>query len=100
MENLTPLFIALTGAAVVLQAGLLAAMYLALRKTSARVEAIGTEVKTKAKKTDMATAIGKLAAEKAKAAGITKVVFDRGGYQYHGRVKALADAARAAGLEF
>jgi hypothetical protein len=48
MENLTALFIALTGAAVLLQACLLAAMYLALRKTSARVEAITTEVKTKA----------------------------------------------------
>ncbi len=44
--------------------------------------------------------IGKLVAERAKEKGITKVVFDRGGYQYHGRVKALADAAREAGLEF
>ena len=44
--------------------------------------------------------IGKLVAERAKEKGISKVVFDRGGYQYHGRVKALADAARAAGLEF
>ena len=44
--------------------------------------------------------IGKLVAERAKEKGITKVVFDRGGYLYHGRVKALADAARAAGLEF
>ncbi len=48
MENLTPLFIALTGAAVVLQAFLLAAMYLAMRKSSARMEAIATEVKNKA----------------------------------------------------
>ncbi|MGA2271392.1 MAG: 50S ribosomal protein L18 [Bryobacteraceae bacterium] len=47
-----------------------------------------------------ARAIGKLVAERAKEKGITKVVFDRGGYLYHGRVKALADAARAAGLEF
>ncbi|MGO9262953.1 MAG: 50S ribosomal protein L18 [Bryobacteraceae bacterium] len=47
-----------------------------------------------------AKAIGKLVAEKAKEKGIGKVVFDRGGYIYHGRVKALADAARAAGLEF
>jgi large subunit ribosomal protein L18 len=47
-----------------------------------------------------AKAIGKLIAERAKEKGITKVVFDRGGYLYHGRVKALADAARAAGLEF
>ena len=47
-----------------------------------------------------AKAIGKLVAERAKDKGIKAVVFDRGGYQYHGRVKALADAARAAGLEF
>ena len=44
--------------------------------------------------------VGKLVAERAKAKGISKVVFDRGGYLYHGRVKALADAAREAGLEF
>src|ERR1700733_8150161 len=48
MESLTPLFIALTGAAVLLQAGLLAAMYLAMRKTSTRMEALAEEVKTKA----------------------------------------------------
>jgi len=44
--------------------------------------------------------IGKLIAEKAKAAGVEKVAFDRAGFAYHGRVKALADAARAAGLQF
>ena len=44
--------------------------------------------------------VGKDIAEKAKKSGITKVVFDRGGYQYHGRVEALADAARENGLEF
>ena len=44
--------------------------------------------------------VGKAVAERAKAKGITKVVFDRGGYIYHGRVKALADAAREAGLQF
>ncbi|MBN9663087.1 MAG: 50S ribosomal protein L18 [Acidobacteria bacterium] len=44
--------------------------------------------------------IGKLVAERAKAQGVSKVVFDRGGYLYHGRIKALADAAREAGLEF
>ncbi len=44
--------------------------------------------------------IGKLIAERAKSKGISKVVFDRGGYLYHGRIKALADAAREAGLEF
>jgi|SRR5271157_1195905 len=47
-----------------------------------------------------AKAIGKLVAERAKEKGIKRVVFDRGGYYYHGRVKALADAAREAGLEF
>ena len=47
-----------------------------------------------------AQSLGKLAAEKAKEAGITEVVFDRGGLQYHGKVKALADAAREAGLKF
>src|ERR1035441_4940697 len=49
---------------------------------------------------DGAKLIGKIVADRAKEKGILKVVFDRGGYQYHGRVKALADAARAAGLEF
>jgi large subunit ribosomal protein L18 len=49
---------------------------------------------------DGAKLIGKAVAERAKEKGISKVVFDRGGYLYHGRVKALADAARAAGLEF
>ena len=47
-----------------------------------------------------AKAVGKIIAERGKAAGVTQVVFDRGGYKYHGRVKALADAAREAGLKF
>ncbi len=47
-----------------------------------------------------ADAVGKLIAERAKAAGIEQVVLDRGGYRYHGRVKALADAAREGGLQF
>jgi large subunit ribosomal protein L18 len=47
-----------------------------------------------------AKSIGKLVAERAKEKGVKQVVFDRGGYQYHGRIKALADAAREAGLEF
>ncbi len=47
-----------------------------------------------------AKAVGKVLASRAKAAGITRVVFDRGGYAYHGRVKALADASREGGLQF
>lgn len=49
---------------------------------------------------DAATAVGKLVAERAIAAGVSQVAFDRGGFKYHGRVKALADAAREGGLEF
>lgn len=49
---------------------------------------------------DAAAAVGKLIAERAKAAGIEKVSFDRSGFQYHGRIKALADAARESGLTF
>ena len=49
---------------------------------------------------EAAAAVGKLVAERAKAAGIDAVAFDRGGYKYHGRVKALADAAREGGLKF
>ena len=49
---------------------------------------------------DAAKKVGQLLGERAKAAGVSKVVFDRGGFQYHGRVAALADAAREAGLEF
>ncbi len=62
-------------------------------KTQAKVVASGGNVAG-------AKQVGKLIAERAKAQGVTKVVFDRGGYLYHGRVKALADAAREAGLEF
>jgi large subunit ribosomal protein L18 len=52
------------------------------------------------KPVEAATLVGQALAEQAKAAGITRVVFDRGGLKYHGRVKALADGARAGGLEF
>ena len=52
------------------------------------------------KKTDVATVIGTLVAERAKEKGVTEVVFDRGGFPFHGRVKALAEAARASGLKF
>ena len=50
--------------------------------------------------TDAASGVGQRVAERAKAAGVSAVVFDRGGFLYHGRVKALADAAREGGLEF
>jgi large subunit ribosomal protein L18 len=49
---------------------------------------------------EAATAVGKLVAERAKKAGVESVVFDRGGYRYHGRIKALADGAREGGLSF
>jgi large subunit ribosomal protein L18 len=52
------------------------------------------------KKQDEAARVGRLVGQRAKAAGVTKVVFDRGGYLYHGRVQKLADAAREAGLVF
>lgn len=58
------------------------------------------EVKTKTKKTEVASEVGKLIATKAVAANIKQVRFDRGGYKYHGRVKALAEGAREGGLKF
>jgi len=51
-------------------------------------------------KTEQARAVGQAVAERARSAGVTKVVFDRGGFKYHGRVQALAEAAREAGLSF
>ena len=67
------------------------------QKTLASASSLGLE---KMNKTEQATKVGQLIAEKAQAAGITTVVFDRNGYLYHGRVKALADAAREGGLNF
>ena len=55
---------------------------------------------TKGTKSDRAKAVGKLLAERARAAGVERVVFDRAGFRYHGRVRALADAAREGGLDF
>ncbi len=57
-------------------------------------------IKSEGTKSERAAQVGKLVAEKALAAGITEVVFDRNGYLYHGRVKQLADAAREGGLKF
>ena len=71
--------------------------------TLASASTLDAEFKSASKKTaDVAAAIvvGKLVAERAKAKGINAVVFDRGGYIFHGRVKALAEAAREAGLKF
>ena len=62
-------------------------------------EAVAKDLKSTGN-VDAAKAVGKVIAERAKAAGISKVAFDRSGFRYHGRVKALADAAREAGLEF
>jgi large subunit ribosomal protein L18 len=58
------------------------------------------ELRSGRKDLEAAAAVGKAVAEKAAAAGVSSVVFDRGGFLYHGRVKALADAAREGGLEF
>ena len=66
-------------------------------RTLASASSIGMEAMPKI---EQAAKVGALLAEKAKAAGITTVVFDRNGYLYHGRVKALADAAREGGLNF
>ena len=62
--------------------------------------ATSLELKSADSKVDVAKAVGEAVAKSALAAGVTKVVFDRGGYKYHGRVKALAEAARSEGLSF
>jgi large subunit ribosomal protein L18 len=70
-------------------------------KTLAAASTLDKELKGKANATrDGAAAVGKAIAERAKQAGVSSVVFDRGGFLFHGRVKALADAAREGGLEF
>jgi len=71
--------------------------------TLAAASTVDADLKKKLKSTsnkDAAQAVGKLVAERAKKAGVEKVAFDRGSYMYHGRVKALAEAAREAGLSF
>ena len=70
-------------------------------RTVAAASTLDKEVRGKAGATaEGATLVGQRLAERAKAAGVTRVVFDRGGFLFHGRVKALADAAREGGLEF
>jgi large subunit ribosomal protein L18 len=72
-------------------------------RTVATASTLDTGIKSSSEsknKKAMAEMVGKLIAERTKEKGIEQVVFDRGGYKYHGRVKALADAARGAGLRF
>lgn len=72
-------------------------------RTLAAASTLDKDLRTKVTNgggTNAAVEVGKLVAERAKKAGVSKVVFDRGSYLYHGRVKALADAAREGGLEF
>ena len=70
------------------------------RKTIAGANHLGVKKSFKGSKTEQAAEVGKLLAQAAKKAGIETVVFDRGGYLYHGRVKALAEGAREGGLRF
>ncbi len=70
-----------------------------LASASTKDASIGASIKTGAN-VDAAKAVGTLIAQRAREAGVTEVVFDRGGYMFHGRVKALADAAREGGLSF
>ena len=69
-------------------------------KTLASASHLALKKSFKGSKTEQAAEVGKLLAQNAKKAGVETVVFDRGGYLYHGRVKALADAAREGGLNF
>ena len=69
-------------------------------RTLAAASSQEASLRSKSLSVETATEIGKLVAERAKSAGVEAVVFDRGGFTYHGRIKALADAARASGLEF
>ena len=69
-------------------------------RTLVAASTMDKEVPNTGKKTEQSKEVGKLLAQRAKAAGIETTVFDRGGYLYHGRVKALADGAREEGLKF
>ena len=68
--------------------------------TTSRTLAAVSDHKLSGKKSERSTEVGKMIAQKAKDAGVSSVVFDRAGYRYHGRVKAVADGAREGGLEF
>ena len=69
-------------------------------KTIVAASTLDKDLKTAGATCDAASSVGKTLAERAKKAGVSAVVFDRGGFLFHGRVKALADAAREGGLEF
>lgn len=69
-------------------------------KTLVSASSLSKDLSASGTKIEQSKAVGKLVAEKAKAAGISQVVFDRNGYLYHGRVKSLADGAREGGLDF
>jgi len=70
-------------------------------RTLAAASTVEKELRgSKQTKTDEAKVVGRLVAERARAAGVERVVFDRAGFRYHGRIRSLADAAREAGLEF
>ena len=70
-------------------------------KTLAAASTVEKELRgSKQTKTEEAAVVGRLIAERAKSAGVERVVFDRAGFRYHGRIKSLADAAREAGLDF
>ncbi len=69
-------------------------------KTLASASSISKEFAATGNKVDQSKAVGTMVAEKAKAAGVEKVVFDRNGYLYHGRIKSLAEGAREGGLDF
>ncbi len=69
-------------------------------RTVAAASSLESGIRSSGTKSEEARAVGRLIAERAKSAGVERVVFDRAGFRYHGRVKSLADAAREAGLEF
>ena len=70
-------------------------------RTLATASTVEKELRgSKQSKTEEAAVVGRLVAERAKSAGVARVVFDRAGFRYHGRIKSLADAAREAGLDF